>query len=176
MSDNALSRADRPLADETDAPEDDDLAAFSEQARLCFAVYSAHHAFNRVYQPLLSDLGLTYPQYLVMAALWARDGRPVGEIAETLRLETSTLTPLLKRMEVAGLLSRARSMKDERVVTVTLTAAGRELRDRARGVPACIFKATGMTLEDLDRLYRDINGLRDALEAADPRRMAADPK
>src|SRR5215467_14258900 len=90
--------------------------------QLCFAVYSTAHAFNRVYKPLLDRLGLTYPQYLVMLALWERDGVPVKEIGERLFLDSGTLTPLLKRLETAELVTRTRSAEDERQVIVALTA------------------------------------------------------
>src|ERR1700742_2513673 len=92
--------------------------------QICFAVYSAAHAFNRVYKPLLDRLGLSYPQYLVMLVLWERDRVPVKEIGERLYLDSGTLTPLLKRLEVAGLVTRARSTEDERQVLIDLTAQG----------------------------------------------------
>src|ERR1700760_1428959 len=92
--------------------------------QICFAVYSAAHAFNRVYKPLLDRLGLTYPQYLVMLVLWESDGVPVKDIGERLYLDSGTLTPLLKRLEQAGFLRRARSKDDERVVLISLTAQG----------------------------------------------------
>src|SRR5215212_1497516 len=92
--------------------------------QLCFAVYSAAHAFNRVYKPLLDRLGLTYPQYLVMLVLWERDGVPVKDIGERLFLDSCPLTPLLKRLETAGLVSRTRSTEDERQVLIDLTPLG----------------------------------------------------
>src|SRR5213080_1501934 len=95
--------------------------------QLCFAVYSTAHAFNRVYKPLLDRLGLTYPQYLVMLVLWEEDGLPVKEFGERLFLDSGTLTPLLKRMETAGLVKRTRSTEDERQVIVALTAQGEAL-------------------------------------------------
>ena len=100
--------------------------------QICFAVYSAAHAFNRVYKPLLDRLGLTYPQYLVMLVLWESDGVPVKDIGERLYLDSGTLTPLLKRLEQAGFLRRARSKDDERVVLISLTAQGHALKDKAR--------------------------------------------
>ena len=111
----------------TPAPSDPKLDDF-----LCFAVYSASHAFNRLYKPLLDELGLTYPQYLVMVTLWERDDRTVGEIGERLFLESNTLTPLLKRMEAAGLVSRSRDPADERQVRLRLTAEGKGLVEKAR--------------------------------------------
>src|SRR5215475_5783118 len=108
--------------------------------QICFAVYSAAHAFNRVYKPLLDRLGLTYPQYLVMLVLWERDGVPLKEIGERLFLDSGTLTPLLKRLEVAGLVKRSRSSEDERQVKITLTAQGQALKDKARAVPMSILE------------------------------------
>src|SRR5262244_4245764 len=101
--------------------------------QICFAIYSAAHAFNRVYKPLLDQLGLTYPQYLVMLVLWERDGVPVKEIGERLFLDSGTLTPLLKRLEAAGLVKRSRSTEDERVVLIHLTGAGKRLKRSALG-------------------------------------------
>ena len=133
---------------------------------LCFAVYSAGHAMNRVYKPLLDALGLTYPQYLVMLVLWEQDSLTVGQVGERLFLDSSTLTPLLKRLEGAGILKRARDSADERQVRVRLTEAGRALRARARGLPACVVKATGQSLPELRRLQDEIQHLRSALQAA----------
>src|SRR5580700_5052823 len=101
--------------------------------QICFAVYSTAHAFNRVYKPLLDRLGLTYPQYLVMLALWERDGVPVKDIGERLFLDSGTLTPLLKRLEAAHLIKRTRSREDERQVLVALTSQGQALKEKARG-------------------------------------------
>src|SRR6202140_4412432 len=102
--------------------------------QLCFAIYSTAHAFNRVYKPLLDRLGLTYPQYLVMLVLWERDGVPVKEIGERLFLDSGTLTPLLKRLEAAGLIKRTRSTEDERQVLIALTSQGQALREKATAV------------------------------------------
>src|SRR5260370_1538986 len=111
--------------------------AFPEQDLLCFAFYSTSHAFNRIYNPLLNELGLTYPQYLVMVSLWAKDDQTVGEVGETLFLESSTLTPLLKRLEAIGYLTRSRDLSDERQVRVQFTSAGRALPEKTRGIPPC---------------------------------------
>jgi DNA-binding MarR family transcriptional regulator len=137
-----------------DAPTLDD--------QLCFAIYSANHAFNRVYKPLLEAIGLTYPQYLVMLVLWERDDQPVGAIGERLFLESSTLTPLLKRLEAAGLIRRARDPNDERQVRVSLTEHGRALRALTRDFPRCIVEAAGKPPAALMALKRDVAGLRDA--------------
>jgi DNA-binding MarR family transcriptional regulator len=102
---------------------------------LCFAVYSAGHAFNRVYKPMLEKLRLTYPQYIAMVLLWERDGQTVGELGRKLLLESNTLTPLLKRLETLGNVKRQRDPLDERQVRVNLTDAGRKLRQRASHIP-----------------------------------------
>lgn len=151
------------MSDETPAPPEElpPLDHF-----LCFSIYAANHAFNRVYKPLLDALGLTYPQYLVMVALWERDDETVGAIGGRLSLESSTLTPLLKRLEAMGHIVRARDTKDERVVRVRLTPRGRALREKALGIPGCILSATGLPLQDLARLQQDIAALRRHLEAA----------
>lgn len=130
---------------------------------LCFAIYSAGHAFNRVYKPLLDALKLTYPQYLVMIALWAQDNQTVGEIGQKLFLESSTLTPLLKRLEALGYLTRKRDPEDERQVRLTLTDKGSALRRKSRDVGACVGAATGLTMEDAVRLRGEIVALRDSL-------------
>lgn len=149
-----------PMTGETDGIE-----GVGRHARLCFALYGAHHAVNRLYQPLLEPLGLTYPQYLALAALWVKDGRSVGEIGAALRLETSTLTPLLKRLEAAGLVRRARATADERVVLVSLTEAGRALEARAAHVPGCVLAASGLDMEEMERLSATLDALRERLEA-----------
>src|SRR3954465_7776748 len=117
--------------------------------QICFAVYSAAHAFNRVYKPLLDRLSLTYPQYLVMLALWERDGVAVKDIGERLFLDSGTLTPLLKRLEGAGLVKRTRSSADERQVMVALTSQGHELRERARTLPQSILSAAQCSLSEI---------------------------
>ncbi len=133
---------------------------------LCFAVYSAGLAFNRLYKPLLDPLGLTYPQYLVMMALWEKDGQGVGELGDLLFLESNTLTPLIKRLEAAGLVKRERDTQDERQVRVSLTSAGRDLLKQASCVPMQVVEATGMSIEQLVRLRNSVAGLRDNLRAA----------
>ncbi len=119
---------------------------------LCFAVYSANSAIGRAYKPILDRLGLTYPQYLAMVTLWKKDGQTVGEIGEQLLLETGTLTPLLKRLETAGLVKRTRDTQDERVVRISLTEEGRSLKAKAKAVPkeiAAIMQASNVSIEDL---------------------------
>jgi len=133
---------------------------------LCFAVYSTGHAFNRVYKPLLDSLGLTYPQYLVLVALWAQDDQTVGSLGEKLFLESNTLTPLIKRLEALGHVNRSRDPADERQVRVRLTPAGRLLQDQARSVPHNILAASGLSEESLARLQDEIASLRDRLRAS----------
>lgn len=133
---------------------------------LCFAVYSAGLAFNRLYKPILDPLGLTYPQYLVMMALWEKDGQGVGELGDLLFLESNTLTPLIKRLEAAGLVKRERDKQDERQVRVSLTAGGRDLLKQASCVPMQVLEASGMSIEQLVKLRNSVAGLRDNLRAA----------
>ncbi|MBY9068052.1 MarR family transcriptional regulator [Hyphomonas sp. WL0036] len=133
---------------------------------LCFAIYSAGLAFNRVYKPILDPLGLTYPQYLVMIALWEAEGQTVSELGQHLFLESNTLTPLLKRLETAGLVSRTRDKADERQVRVSLTEKGKGLLKGASCVPEQVLAATGLTVEQLTRLRGSISTLRDNLRAA----------
>jgi DNA-binding MarR family transcriptional regulator len=134
--------------------------------QLCFAVYSAAHAFNAVYKPLLDKVGLTYPQYLVMLVLWERDGQTVKEIGEKLFLDSGTLTPLLKRLEAAKLLRRMRDPEDERQVRITLTDAGLALREKAASIPVAIGCATGNSVREIERIRNDVLALRDELNAA----------
>src|ERR1700760_1256779 len=133
--------------------------------QLCFAVYSTAHAFNRVYKPLLDRLGLTYPQYLVMLVLWERDGVPVKDIGERLYLDSGTLTPLLKRLEQAGLVKRSRSSEDERQGLIALTAQGQGLKDKGRAVPMSILAASECSVAELVAVKNEIVALRDRLNA-----------
>jgi DNA-binding MarR family transcriptional regulator len=132
---------------------------------LCFAVYSTAHAFNRVYKPLLDRLGLTYPQYLVMLVLWERDDVPVKEIGERLFLDSGTLTPLLKRLEAAGLIRRTRSKLDERQVLTALTVQGEALHEKAKMLPEAILAAAACSIGELTALKGDLIALRDRLLA-----------
>jgi len=135
-------------------------------ALLCFAIYSTGHAFNRAYRPLLQELELTYPQYLIMLLLWRRDGMTVKALGERLFLDSGTLTPLLKRLETAGLVKRERDTKDQRVVNITLTPEGHALRERAAKVPQAMSEAIDRSDEELASLQREIIRLRDMLNAA----------
>ncbi|HBM60155.1 MarR family winged helix-turn-helix transcriptional regulator [Salipiger marinus] len=134
---------------------------------ICFALYSATHAMQQAYRPHLDRLGLTYPQYLVLSALWTADTPPrMGDVARQLQLESNTLTPLLKRLEAAGLLIRRRDPEDERQVRLDLTEAGQQMRARAAHVPGCIADEAGLPLDDLLRLRDEITTLRDQLRKA----------
>jgi len=131
--------------------------------QLCYAVYSAGMAIQRLYKPLLDSLGLTYPQYLVLNVLWRSDDQTVGGIAQQLALESSTLTPLLKRLETAGLLRRSRNPGNERQVLVSLTPKGLALRSKAGCLGTALLEASGETPDELGSLNRRVRQLRDAL-------------
>ncbi|MDB5511504.1 MAG: ohrR [Enterovirga sp.] len=133
---------------------------------LCFAVYSAAHAVNRAYRPLLAPHGLTYPQYLVLLLLWAEDGRTVSEIGAPLLLDSGTLTPLLGRLERSGLVRRERDGRDERQVRIRLTAAGRALQARLAHVPSAIGCAAGLHPDDLGAMTRRIQELGASLRGS----------
>ncbi|WP_028536910.1 MarR family winged helix-turn-helix transcriptional regulator [Paludibacterium yongneupense] len=124
--------------------------------QLCFALYAASRAMTQAYQPLLGPLELTYPQYLVMLVLWEHDGLNVKELGERLLLDSGTLTPLLKRLETAGLIERRRSQQDERQVCIRLTDDGRERREMARSIPLAMAARIGCETQD-------IAGLRETL-------------
>jgi DNA-binding MarR family transcriptional regulator len=133
---------------------------------LCFALYSASRALTGFYRPLLDELGITYPQYLVLLALWERDGVPVGALAERVRLDYGTLSPLLKRLQAAGLISRERRVDDERSVTISLTEAGRALRARAECIPQEVVAATGLDAASFEALRETLQRLSAAVTAA----------
>jgi len=135
-------------------------------AQFCFAVYSTAHALNRVYKPLLDRLGVTYPQYLVLLVLWEADDRSVGEIGEKLMLDSSTLTPLLKRLEAAGIVQRMRNPEDQRQVRVRLTDKGRSLSGIAHEFPAALLAASGCRSETLVRLKQELTTVRDSMLSA----------
>ncbi|MTD28079.1 MarR family winged helix-turn-helix transcriptional regulator [Erwinia sorbitola] len=146
--------------------KDDKKAAYAPlllDQQLCFALYSANLALHKVYRQQLAPLNITYPQYLVMMVLWEQDDVTVSEIGERLFLDSATLTPLLKRLESAGLLNRLRSRNDERQVVVTLTPQGRELREQALSIPESVRCATACELEKLMSLKGELEQLRDNL-------------
>lgn len=128
--------------------------------QLCFALYSASLSMSKHYKPLLDPLGLTYPQYVVMLALWEGDGVTVNVLGERVGLDSGTLTPLLKRLEAAGLLARQRDTDDERRVRVLLSAAGAALRAKAQNIPECVLKATGLSLAEVRALTQQLQALR----------------
>lgn len=136
--------------------------------QLCFSLYAASRAVTAAYAPLLAPLGLTYPQYLVMLVLWEKDGVAVKAIGEALALDSGTLTPLLKRLEAQGLVTRARSAIDERALEVRLTATGRKLERRAQQIPEKLVACFGLPLPELGRMRDALRELaRSASSAAD---------
>ncbi|ATN33497.1 MarR family transcriptional regulator [Rhizobium sp. ACO-34A] len=133
--------------------------------QICFALYGAAHAFTRAYKPLLEPLGLTYPQYLAMMALWEEDGLQVKVLGERLGLDSGTLSPLLKRLEQAGYVTRQRDRIDERQVFITLTESGRTMKAKAVGVMRAIGQATGCTISELESLRDNLKMLKNQLDA-----------
>ncbi|QXC52913.1 MarR family transcriptional regulator (plasmid) [Agrobacterium salinitolerans] len=131
--------------------------------QLCYAIYTAGIAIQRVYKPLLDELGLTYPQYLVLNVLWNEDEQTVGSIANSLALESSTLTPLLKRLETSGLLHRTRNLSNERQVVIALTDEGRALQHKAGCLSDTLLAASTQTPQELSALNRDVRHLRNAI-------------
>lgn len=139
-----------PSAEPGGAAATDDLLALENQ--VCFALAVAARGVIGVYRPILEPLGLTHPQYLVMLALWQRSPRTVRDLGEALQLEPATLSPLLKRLEAQGYLTRERSTRDERALDVALTPAGRALREQALAIPPQVVDRLGMSLDELGRL------------------------
>jgi MarR family transcriptional regulator, organic hydroperoxide resistance regulator len=135
--------------------------------QLCFAVYAAAHAFNRAYKPLLDKLGITYPQYLVMMVLWERNGMPVKDIGARLALDSGTLSPLLKRLEKSGFITRLRDENDERQVVVSLTDAGRAAQKEAYAyVAPSMGAAIGCAREEADDLRTRLRSLKTSLDGS----------
>lgn len=141
--------------DDAELPQVEDL--------LCFSIYSAGLAFNQLYRPLLEEIGLTYPQFLVMTALWSEEGRSVKQLGEALYLDSSTLTPLLKRLEAAGLIARSRNPRDERQVLLSVTDQGNGLRAKAAQVSAAIRDAVGIDSATAGALRAGLDGIRDKI-------------
>ncbi|MFD1810651.1 MarR family winged helix-turn-helix transcriptional regulator [Rhodococcus gannanensis] len=133
--------------------------------QLCFALYAASRAMTATYRPMLDELGLTYPQYLVMLTLWERDGRGVREIGDALDLDSGTLSPLLKRMEALGIIERRRQSDDERRVLIHLTEPGRDLRESARDIPRHLASCAAMPPDELLALRSTLKELTNALRA-----------
>ncbi|HET6859456.1 MAG TPA: MarR family transcriptional regulator [Streptomyces sp.] len=152
---------EKALMNTTDV-RDEDFLRLDHQ--ICFSLHAASRAFNSVYRSALKDLGLTYPQYLVMLVLWEDGELPVKKIGERLRLDSGTLSPLLKRLEAAGHVERRRSVDDERSVTARPTEAGAALRDRALAVPRTIGESTGLSLDEIVDLRDRLNALTATLD------------
>lgn len=140
--------------------------ALTLDAQLCFRLYAASRAVTGLYRPLLEELNLTYPQYLVMLVLWERGAVSVKELGAALRLDSGTLSPLLKRLESAGLVTRSRRSDDERSVLVAPTEAGRALRERAAEIPHRIACATGLRGDELAALRTTLDRVIEAVTAA----------
>lgn len=141
------------------APADSDIPKLADY--LCFAIYSANLAFGKAYKPILEELGLTYTQYITVIALWEEDNQTVSGLGEKLFLESNTLTPILKKLESMGYLRRQRDPEDERQVLVSLTDAGRQLRERAFSMN--LLKATGLSPEEFPIMQKSVATLRDNL-------------
>ena len=133
--------------------------------QLCFAAYSVSQAFNRVYKPGLERIGLTYPQYLVLLVLWEQDDQTVNQIGKQLHLDSGTLTPLLKRLEAAGIVRRQRDIQDERQVRISLTAKGSGLREQAAEARRGVACATGLPAGEIQALRDELIRLRDSLNS-----------
>ncbi len=131
--------------------------------QLCFAFYSVSHAFSRAYRQFLDPLGLTYPQYVVLLVLWEQDDLTVKEIGDRLFLDSGTLTPLLKRLEAAGHIRRTRDKKDERQVRISLTEAGRSLREKAEEIPKQVGCVLGLSFDEVRTLTEQVAKLRGRL-------------
>lgn len=144
-------------------PVSDAARTLTLDDQLCFSLYGASLAINRAYKPLLDALEITYPQYLVLSALWEVDDQSVGAIAERLGLDSSNVTPLVKRMEAAGLLSRQRNPDDERQVVVSLTGHGRDMQARSACLGQTLFTSAGMSVEKLIQLNKDVQAFRDSV-------------
>lgn len=136
--------------------------------QLCFLFHRISRDLTAAYRPLLADLGLTYPQYLVMLVLWERDGRSIGDLGQHLCLDSGTLSPLVRRMEQAGLVQRRRDPVDERRVSVHLTQAGDQLRTAARDVPHALAARLVDTAQEYRALHTQLTAIAERLESAQP--------
>ncbi|MDT5324736.1 MAG: MarR family transcriptional regulator, organic hydroperoxide resistance regulator [Mycobacterium sp.] len=148
------------------------MATVTLDQQLCFALYSASRAMTAAYRPVLTEMNLTYPQYLVMLVLWEEERVTVGRLGERMQLDSGTLSPLLKRLESNGFVRRERSRDDERLVDVTLTPAGRRLERRAQCIPERLFGSTGMAEEQASDLRDAVRRLTDALNASNRKESA----
>ena len=147
------------MTSDSDKIRSEPVEALRLDRQLCFALYGAANRMTRLYRPMLDALGLTYPQYLAMLVLWEASPRTVGALGEALDLESSTLTPLLKRLEAQGLVARTRDPEDERRVIVALTEAGAALRDQAKAVPEQLFCKLNLQLDELGDLRERLKAL-----------------
>jgi len=135
--------------------------------QLCFVLYACSRGLTRTYRPMLAELGITYPQYLVMLVLWEKDGVSVKALGERLFLDSGTLTPLLKRLENSGLVERRRSRTDERRVVIRLTAMGRDLKKKAYAVPETLLCRSGLTAEQFTGLKTQLEFLLEQIQGLD---------
>lgn len=135
-------------------------------SHLCFSLYACSRAIFRMYRPLLDELNLTYPQYLVLLVLWDREESSIKELSHVLSLDSGTLTPMLKRMEASGLLKRTRSLEDERIVTVRITDKGRELQERSNCIPSSMIESSGLNPEQIQTLNETIRTLMANVESS----------
>lgn len=142
------------------------LSPLSLDQHLCYSLYSASLAIGRAYKPLLDAMGITYPQYLVLNVLWEKDDQPVGAIAERLLLESSTLTPLLKRLEASGMVERTRNPEDERQVMIRLTEKGRALQAQSVCLAEKTLETSGLDIEQIGDLTGRVRSLRDSIVKA----------
>ena len=133
---------------------------------MCFSIYSANLAFSRVYKPVLEALGLTYPQYIALIALWEEDEQTVKGLSDRLFLEPSTVTPMLKRLEAMGYVTRTRGIEDERIVRIALTEAGRRVREKGIPLSPVTLKATGLDHNEFALLQKAVSNLRNNLMTA----------
>jgi DNA-binding MarR family transcriptional regulator len=134
--------------------------------QLCFTLYATSMAINRTYKPMLDEMGITYPQYLVLSVLWEKDNQPVGVIADRLLLESSTLTPLLKRLEAAGMVERTRNPQDERQVLISLTDKGLALREQSICLAETMLETSGLSFGEIGALNEQMRSLRDSIVKA----------
>jgi len=160
-----VTNSNPPAPPAPDAPPSTTPQLALDEA-LCFALYTASRAVTHLYRPLLDDLGLTYPQYIVMLALWEQEGVPVKTLGDVLHLDYGTLSPLLKRLEARGLIRRERRPDDERLVTISLTEQGKELRTEAACIPETITAGMGLNKSEFTSLNDTLHRLTTAVTAA----------
>ena len=141
-----------------------EVEPFPLDDHLCFSIYGAHLALQRIYKPVLDDLGLTYPQYLALSLLWETDDQTVGQLATQLDLVPSTMTPILKRLEASGFVQRSRDPKNERQVVVSLTSEGANARARSNDLKAALLEASGWSTDQIAKLNATMQSLRDELK------------